>query len=176
MFTLVGIVTNTHGIKGGLKVYPYTYDINRFREYKEVYIGEDKEVIHIENVSTYKNLVILTFKEFDNINQVLKYKDAEIYIKDEDRKALEDDKYYIADLVGCKVYDEEGIYYGDLTEVYTGIANDVYHVEGPEKSGDIPAVKDIILNIDTTNKKIIIKAIKGLFEWELMYWHFFLNL
>lgn len=166
MFTLVGIVTNTHGIKGGLKVYPYTYDIKRFNEYKEVYIGKDKELIHIKSVSNYKNLVILTFEEFDNINQVLKYKDAEIYIKTEDRKILDEDNYYIADLVGCKVYGDDGHYYGELTEVYPGIANDVYHVDGPEKSGDIPAVKDIILNIDTTNKKIVIKAIKGLFEWK----------
>lgn len=164
MFTLVGIVTNTHGIKGGLKVYPYTYDVKRFREYEEVYIGKEKEPIHIKSVSTYKNLVILTFEEFDNINQVLKYKDAELYIKTKDRKKLDEDNYYIADLVGCEIYGDDGHYYGKLTEVFSGIANDVYHVDGPEKSGDIPAVKDIILNIDTKNKKIVIKAIKGLFE------------
>lgn len=169
MFTLVGIVTNTHGIRGGLKVYPYTYDVNRFNEYGAVYIGEEKKLVHIKEVSFYKNLVILTFEEFDDINQVLKYKDAEIYIKTEDRKVLEEGNYYIADLVGCKVYDEDGSYYGELTQVYQGYANDVYHVEGPEKSGDIPAVKDIIKDVDVDNKKIIIKGIKGMFQWKSMY-------
>lgn len=169
MFTLVGIVTNTHGIKGGLKVYPYTYDINRFSEYGEVYIGEEKKLVHIESVSTYKNLVILNFEEFDDINQVLKYKDAEIYILTKNRKVLEEGNYYIADLVGCEVYGEDGTYFGILTQVYQGLANDVYHVEGPSQKGDIPAVKDIILDVDVENKKITIKAIKGLFEWKSMY-------
>lgn len=169
MFTLVGIVTNTHGIKGGLKVYPYTFDINRFKEYGEVFIGEEKKPVHIESVSTYKNLVILNFEEFDNINEVLKYKDAEIYIKSEDRKVLEEGNYYIADLIGCEVFGEDGTYFGILTEVYQGLANDVYHVEGPDKSGDIPAVKDIVLEVDISNKKIKIKAIKGLFQWKSMF-------
>lgn len=164
MYTIVGVVTNTHGIKGALKVYPYTFDNNRFNEYGEVYIGEEKLLVHISEVSFYKNLVILNFKEFDNINQVLKYKEAEIYIKTENRKKLEKDNYYLADLLGCEVYDEDNNFYGHLDEVIQGASNDVYVIKNKSKLGYVPAVKEFIKEVDIDNKKIIIKPIEGMFE------------
>lgn len=176
MYTIVGVIINSHGIKGGVKVYPYTFDNNRFYEYVDLFIGDEKIPVHIKDVSFYKNLVILTFKEFDDINQILKFKDSDLYIKTKDRKALEDGNYYIGDILACKVYDESGNYLGEIREIIQGAANDVYVIKNKQITGNVPAVKEFIKEVDIVNKKIIIKPIEGLFneDWyiNLISWFY----
>lgn len=164
MYTIVGVITNSHGIKGGVKVFPYTFDNNRFNEYKELYIGEKKELVHIKNVSFQKNLVILTFEEYNNINDILKFKDNELFIKTKDRKTLSEGNYYLGDILNSKVYDQEGNFLGEVTEILQGASNDVYIVKNNNSTGSIPAVKEFIKEVDIENKKIIIKLIDGFFD------------
>lgn len=164
MYTIVGVITNSHGIKGGVKVYPYTFDNNRFKEYGEVYLGDEKEKVHIKNVSFQKNLVLLTFEEYDDINQILKFKDCDIFIKDEDRKELDNDNYYLGDILGSEVYDQNEEFLGNIVEILQGASNDVYVVKNKNIIGNIPAVKEFIKEVDTTNKIIRINKIEGLFN------------
>ena len=164
MYTIVGVITNSHGIKGGVKVYPYTFDNNRFKEYGEVYLGDEKEKVHIKNVSFQKNLVLLTFEEYDDINQILKFKDCHIFIKDEDRKELDNDNYYLGDILGSEVYDQNEEFLGNIVEILQGASNDVYVVKNKNIIGNIPAVKEFIKEVDPTNKIIRINKIEGLFN------------
>lgn len=164
MYTLVGAVANTHGIKGGLKIYPFTYDNNRFLEYEKVFIGEDKEEVHIKTVSFHKNLVILTFEEYDNINDVLKFKDKELFIKSEDKKELDEDSYYIGDILFAKVFDKNNNYLGTVTEIIQGAKNDVYVIKSEKKEGMVPAVKEFVKKVDLNNNRIIIDPIEGMFN------------
>lgn len=164
MYTIVGVITNSHGIKGAVKVYPYTFDNNRFKEYGEVYLGDEKEKVHIKNVSYQKNLVLLTFEEYDDINQILKFKDCDIFIKDEDRKELDNDNYYLGDILGSEVYDQNEEFLGNIVEILQGASNDVYVVKNKNIIGNIPAVKEFIKEVDTTNKIIRINKIEGLFN------------
>lgn len=164
MYTIVGVITNSHGIKGAVKVYPYTFDNNRFKEYGEVYLGDEKEKVHIKNVSFQKNLVLLTFEEYDDINQILKFKDCDIFIKDEDRKELDNDNYYLGDILGSEVYDQNEEFLGNIVEILQGASNDVYVVKNKNIIGNIPAVKEFIKEVDTTNKIIRINKIEGLFN------------
>lgn len=161
--TCIGKIINTHGIKGELKVEPYTFDNKRFSKLKSVYVGDDLKEFLIKKVRV-NNFVYITFEGFENINDVLNLKGLEIYIKDEDRLDLEEDQYYISDIIGKKVYDTEDNYIGILKNVLEYPANDVFIIESDDKSiYQIPAVKEFIKKIDST---ITIKLIEGMILWK----------
>lgn len=168
MYTLVGVITNTHGIKGNVKVFPYTFDVNRFEEYGHVYLGESKELVNINKVSYFKNLVILEFKEYSDINDVMKFKDSRIYIKSDDEAILPEGNYYLSDILGCSIYNEAKEFLGTVKEIVQGASNDVYIVESDSLRGLIPAVNEFIINVDIDKKEIIISPIKGMFD-EIWY-------
>ncbi len=167
----VGKIINTHGIKGEVKVFPLTDNIERFDALKKVYLGENKIEIEIENVKYHKGLAILKFKEFNNINDVLNFKDHFIYIDEKDKVELPKDHYFVFDLVGCIVYNTKGEKIGIVDEVLQYAANDVYVVKDEEKNKNylIPAVKEFVIKVDINNKEIIIDPIEGMIEWKLIY-------
>ena len=157
--TCIGKIINTHGIRGELKVEPYTFDNKRFSKLKSVYVGDDLKEFLIKKVRV-NNFVYITFEGFENINDVLNLKGLEIYIKDEDRLDLEEDQYYISDIIGKKVYDTEDNYIGILKNVLEYPANDIFIIESDDKSiYQIPAVKEFIKKIDSI---ITIKLIEGM--------------
>lgn len=161
--TCIGKIINTHGIKGELKVEPYTFDNKRFSKLKSVYVGNDLKEFLIKKVRV-NNFVYITFEGFENINDVLNLKGLEIYIKDEDRLDLEEDQYYISDIIGKKVYDTEDNYIGILKNVLEYPANDIFIIESDDKSiYQIPAVKEFIKKIDSI---ITIKLIEGMILWK----------
>ncbi|MBR1623397.1 MAG: 16S rRNA processing protein RimM, partial [Pseudobutyrivibrio sp.] len=103
----VGSITQTHGIKGEVKVFPLTDDISRFKNMKNLLLdgGKDGYIsLEVENARPQKNLVILKFKGIDNINDIEKYKGKGLYVTKDNRVALKEDEYFIADLIGCDVY------------------------------------------------------------------------
>lgn len=162
----VGRIINTHGIRGELKVFPLTDNLDRFDDLKIVYIGNNKEKVEIEQVKYHKGLAIIKLKEFHNINQVLKFKDDFLYIDVEDKVELPEDHYFIFDIVDCNVYDTKGRKIGVVTNVLQYTSNDVYVVKDMEKNKEylIPAVKEFVVDIDVENKKIIIDPIEGMIE------------
>lgn len=163
----VGRIINTHGIRGELKIFPLTDDINRFDDLKIAYLGNNKEKVEIEEVKYHKGLVIIKFKEFDNINQVLKYKDDFLFIDINDKVQLPENHYFIFDIVDCTVYDTKGQKIGIVTDVLQYSSNDVYVVRDHEKNKEylIPAVKQFVVDIDVEHKKIVIDPIEGMIEW-----------
>ena len=91
--------------------------------------GREKKQLYIQNVKFFKNLVILKFKNIDNINDIEKYKGKELWIPREEAQDLEEDEYYIADLIGMKIVTEDGTSVGILKDVMETGANDVYVVQ-----------------------------------------------
>ncbi|NLW39802.1 MAG: 16S rRNA processing protein RimM [Tissierellia bacterium] len=162
----VGWITNTHGIKGELKIHPLTDDINRFDDLKKVYIGNNKVAAEIERVKYIKGWVILKFKEFNNINEVLQYKGDYIYIDERDRVELPEDHFFIFDIIDCSVYTTKGEKVGLVVDVLQYASNDVYVVKdhNNEKEYLIPAVKEFVVEVDVEDKKIIIDPIEGMIE------------
>lgn len=162
----VGKIINTHGIKGELKIFPLTDNINRFDELRSVFIGDEKLKVNIEKVWYQKGIVIIKFKEFDDINQVLSYKDEYIYIDEEDKVQLPKDTYFIYEIIGSKVIDTEGNEIGIVKDILTNLPNDVYVVENSvnKKEYLIPAVKHIVLEVNIKEKMITIEPIEGLIE------------
>ncbi len=164
-FLRVGVITTTHGIKGEVKVFPTTDDIDRFEYLEQVYLDTGKEYLPliIERVKYFKKLVILKFKDINDINDIEKYKGKDLLIQREDAIQLEEDEYFIFDLINSDVYTEDGDKLGILTEVLSSTANDVYVVKTQDnKELLIPSIKECILDVDTTNKRITVHLIDGL--------------
>ncbi|MBS4539774.1 ribosome maturation factor RimM [Clostridium sp. D2Q-11] len=158
----VGKIINTHGLKGELKVLPLTDDPQRFNNLNKMYI-DNKEYI-IEKVWYKKGFPIITIQNFNDINDVLIFKNKYIYITQEDMIELEEDTYFIFQIKGLNVVTVDGIEIGTIKDVLTPGANDVYVVKGKDKEYLIPAVKEFVKEIDLEEKKMVIMPIEGLLE------------
>lgn len=163
----VGVIASTHGLKGEVKVFPTTDDVKRFKVLKEVIMdtGTKKITLQIEGVKFFKQFAILKFKEINDINDVEQYKNCPLYVTRDHAVPLEEDEYFIADLIGLSIVDEEKIVLGKLTDILETGANDVYVLTTSEgKEVLLPAIKECILNIDMKAKMITIHMMKGLLD------------
>lgn len=161
----IGQIVNTYGIKGFVKVVPFTDDNKRFEMLESVYIEYKGNLISmtIEEVSYSKNLVLLKFKEAPDINMVEKYKNCYLKIKRKDAVPLPEDTYFIVDLLGLEVYTMEGRMLGKVEDIFKTGSNDVYVVKDSNgKQLLLPAIAEVIKTIDIENKKILVNLIKGL--------------
>lgn len=163
----VGIITSTHGVRGEVKVYPTTDDPRRFRRLKEVVLdtGKEKLNLEIEGVKFFKQFVIVKFKGLDNINNIEKYRQKSLYVTRKNAVRLQKDEYFIADLIGLKVQDEDGKELGTVKDVIETGANDVYEVEMADgKSLLLPAIKQCILNVDVESGTMQVHVLEGLLD------------
>lgn len=163
----VGVIATTHGLKGEVKIFPTTDDINRFKKLKEVMVGTEKEttILEISHVKFFKNLVILGFKEINTIEDAMKLKGKELYVTRENAVKLEEGEYFISDLIGLKAVTEKGQELGELADILQTGANDVYIIKTPEgKDILLPAIKECILGIDLENKMITVHVLEGLLD------------
>ena len=163
----VGIITSTHGVRGEVKVYPTTDDPRRFRRLREVVLdtGREKLNLEIEGVKFFKQFVILKFKGLDNINDIEKYRQKSLYVTRKNAVRLQRDEYFIADLIGLKVQDEDGTELGTVKDVIETGANDVYEVEMADgRSLLLPAIKQCILNVDVENGMVQVHVLEGLLD------------
>ncbi|MDF2542010.1 MAG: rimM [Herbinix sp.] len=161
----VGVITTTHGVRGEVKVFPTTDDVNRFKVLKNLFIDTGKDLIpmEIEGVKFFKQMVICKFKGIDNINDVEKYRGKDLLITRDNAVKLEPDEYFIYDIINSIVVTDDGKELGILVEVLTTAANDVYVVKTPEnKEILLPSIKECILNIDPDQKKITVHLMNGL--------------
>ena len=173
-FLRIGVITTTHGLKGEVKVYPTTDSAERFREVKRVVLRTPKEEIETEitGVRFFKNLAIVKFAAFDDVEQVKNLHNTEIYIHREDGQKLEEGEYYIADLLGCTCITEDGKVLGKVKDVLQTGANDVYVIDAfqggdmtlADKSGEllVPVIPDCIKNVDIENATITVFLMPGL--------------
>ena len=160
----VGVITTTHGIRGEVKVYPTTDDPRRFEVLPSVLLDTGKELceLEIQRVKYFKQFVILKFRDVDDINEIEPYKGKSLYVTRDMAVPLEENEYYIADLIGMDVFLEDGSLFGRIKDVLETGANDVYIVQTQEKEVLIPAIKDCILQVDVQSNKMVIHLMKGL--------------
>lgn len=163
----VGVISSTHGVRGEVKVYPTTSDVNRFKNLKKVVLDTGREYLNLEisGVKFFKNQVILKFKGIDNINDIEKYKGKDLLVNREDAVPLEENENYVADLIGLTVVTEDGETLGELTEVMETGANDVYVIETEDgRELLIPAIRDCILDVDLDEEVMTVHILPGLFD------------
>lgn len=161
----IGQIVNTYGIKGFLRVNPFTDDITRFNKLKTIYIlikNELKE-FNIEEVKYSKNTVLLKLEGIDDIDKAEEYKNFYLKINKKDAIKLPKNSYFISDLMGSKVYTESEELLGNIVDIFSTKSNDVYVVKNEDgKQILLPAIKSVIKQVDINNKKIIINLIEGL--------------
>lgn len=163
----VGVIANTHGIRGEVKVFPTTDEKERFKDLKKVILDTEKEqkVLEIQSVRFFKNLVILKFKGIDNINDIEMYKGKDLLVTREDAVPLEEGEYFIADLLDLDVYSDEDEKIGVLYDVMQTGANDVYVVKTEEgKEILLPAIDECILDIDLEESRMTVHIMEGLLD------------
>ncbi len=174
----VGAIATTHGVRGEVKVFPMTDDVNRFKKLKKVLLDTGKDYLELEisQVKFFKNMVILKFQGIDNINDVEKYKGKALFVTREHAVKCEKDEYFIADLIGIEVRTEEGKLLGELAEVLQTGANDVYvvkisgespyldRVPGKEKELLLPAIRECVLGVDMQERNMKVHLMAGLLD------------
>ena len=165
-FFRVGVIANTHGIRGEVKIFPTTDDVKRFDYLKEAYIDAGKEKIKVEvsSVRYFKNLVIVKFKRIDNINDIERYKGKDLLVTRENALPLEEGEYYLADIIGANVYTEDGDLFGSLEDVIETGANLVYSVQHEGKEVLLPVIDDCVKEVNVEEKKVIVHIMKGLLD------------
>lgn len=160
----VGQIVNTFGIRGEVKVNPFTDDIKRFDELKNIYVRTKGEstLYQIENVKYHKNMVLLKLKGIDSIESAEKLRNAFLEIDREDAVPLEEGTYYIADLIGLEVYTDEGKLLGKVDDIYNTGGKDIYVVKDElGKQILLPGIEEVIKEV-ILDDKIIVHLIQGL--------------
>jgi len=161
----VGAISSIHGVHGEVKVFPTTSDPMRYKYLKEVLLDTGKEMItlKLKGVKFFKQFVIVKFEGYDNPNDIEKYKGMPLYVTRENAVELEEDEYFIADLYGIDVVEDNGERLGELTDVIETGSNDVYVVKCVDgKELLLPAIKECILSVDIENRKMTVHVMDGL--------------
>lgn len=161
----LGQIVNVKGLKGEVKVNSFAEKIDRFETLDEVFIKCKKNMqkYKIEKVGYSKNQVILKFEGIDTIEQAEELRNSYILVDRKDLEALPEGVYYIADLIGLKVYTEDGEYLGVVDDIFQTGSNDVYDVKNDlGQSRLLPGIKEVIKEINLPDGKIIVNLIEGL--------------
>jgi len=153
------------GLKGLLKVVPYTDDPKRFLDLKCIFVEKEKQLLKfaVESVRFHKNTVLLKLESIDDIDKALEYKGCYLKIDRKDLKELPEDTYYIADLINLDVYTDDNKLLGKLADIYNTGSSDIYVVKtNLGKQILLPAIADVVKSIDIKTKKIIVHLLEGL--------------
>ena len=159
----IGEITKHQGNKGEVRVDPLTDFPERFEELETIKLskGRIKKEVEIERVRYHKGFVILKFVDVDDIGAAMEYKGFEIKISKDERLKLDEDIYYMDDIVGIDVYQGQD-YLGELTTIIETGANDVYVIENEEDKLLLPALKDVVLEVDIEEGEMIVEVPRGL--------------
>ena len=160
----IGVITEPHGVRGEVKVYPTTDDPVHLKKVKEYYIqgAEGMELFHLQGMKLQSDRIILKFKEITDRDMAEKLRKKELFVERADAVPLDEDEYYISDLEGLSVYEnDEKI--GTLAEVLRTGANDVYRIEKTDGSELLlPAIKQCVLKVDVREGRIDVSVMEGL--------------
>lgn len=161
----IGQIVNTSGLKGILKIKPFTDDIKKFSNLKTIYIKTKSGLTEfkIEQVRYVKNMVMLKLAEIDTVEEAEKYRNLYIKILRDQEEELEEGLYYVVDILGCKVNTDANQELGKIVDVFQTGSNDVYVVKDEQgKQILLPAIKQVIKNVDIKNKIITVHLLEGL--------------
>lgn len=158
-----GKIVTTHGIKGEVKIMPYTDSAELLCEFDRLFIGKDKTEVYIERSRVAKNMVIAKIEGIDTVESAEKYRNKILFMHRDDLE-LDDDTYFIQDLIDMEVKDaDNGFVYGKITDVLQNGANDVYVVQG-DREYLVPAIPDVVISTDIDSNIMLIRPLDGLFE------------
>lgn len=161
----IGVITEPHGIRGEVKVYPTSDDPAHIKKVKEIFLdsGKEKILLHTESVRFQKQFLLIKFKEFNTRDDVERLRKKELYVTRANAVPLYENEYYISDLIGLDIIDEEEKKIGVLQEVLQTGANDVYQIlleDGRELL--LPAIKECVLKVNLEENFMQVHVMDGL--------------
>lgn len=163
----VGKIIGTHGIKGTLKVHSYSGNIDSLQAAETAFLKGKDGTHHeyaVKSVSAHAGGFILSLDGFSDINQVLFLVGSELCLKLSQLPAPGKDEYYWRDLIGLAVHTDQGVELGTLVDIFETCSSDIYVVRGNAKDYLIPAIADVIADVDIPGKKMIITPLEGLLD------------
>lgn len=163
---LIGQIVNVHGIKGEVKIYPYTDDVeNLAKNLKNIYLDEQmiQEKLRI-SCRVQKGMLLAKITGVNTVEEAEKLRNKYIYISEDSLATLEEGSYYVKDLIGLDVIDiKSNELFGRLDYVFNTGANDVYEIITLEnKKVYLPAIKQVIKKVDIKSRKIYVEIMEGL--------------
>lgn len=161
----IGQIVNTFGIKGMVKIKPFTDDINRFDRLKKIYISNKngKKEYQIQEVKYHKNMVLMKLKGIDTPEQADLLRQSYLLVDRADEEPLEEGVYYIVDLLGLEVYTDDNKLLGKVDDIFNTGSNDIYVVKDEMgKQILLPGIPDVLKNVDLEKGRITVHLIPGL--------------
>lgn len=160
----VGKIVNTHGLRGEVKVVPWTDYAEVFEEIKMVYLPDGRS-LNISSVKYQKANIILKFKEINHIDEAQKLKNIVITAERDALGELPEGVHYIADIIGLNVISDEGEEIGTISDVFNTGANDIYEVKREEgKPLLLPVIDSVVKSIDLDAKTVTVHLLEGLLD------------
>ena len=163
----IGKIVGSHGIKGMVRVECWCDSPDFLCKFKRLFTAENNDSeLKIEKASAHKNIALLKIKSIDTIEQAEEMRGTVLYIFRDDAK-LEKGRYFIEEIIGCKVFDKNSDeYYGIISDISPTGANDIWHIKNDDKEYLFPSVPIFVFNVDIDNEKVYIDPPKGIFEDE----------
>ena len=164
-FLEIGQIVNTFGLRGVVKVKPFTDDITRFDRLEKVYIEKNKtkKEYEVEEVKYHKDMVLLKLKGINKIEQAEMLRNSYLKVDRNNEPELDEGTYYIVDLLGLDVYSDEGKLLGKLDDIFNSGSNDIYVIKDElGKQLLLPAISEVIKEINLEEKRITVHLLKGL--------------
>ena len=165
----VGKIVNTHSLKGEVKVISSTdFEEERFKKGNKLLITRGNQLIReviVESYRNHKNFLLVKFEGIDSVEEAEKLKNLQIKIDSDEVEELEENEFYFHQIIGCQVFDENDRNLGEIIDILTPGANDVWVIKGENgKEILIPYIEDVVKKIDITNKKVNIEVMEGLID------------
>lgn len=162
-----GKIVGTHGIRGMVRVQPWSDSGEFLTDFKRFFLSPDGEnELKALKIQPHGGVVLVAFKGIDTVELAESLRGKTLYISREDI-TLPDGRYFIDDLIGCEVFDaDSGVKYGEISEVSKTGANDVWHISSDGKEYLLPAIDEVIVTVDPENGRLEIRPMKGIFDDE----------
>ena len=165
-FLEIGKIVGTHGVRGMVRIQPWSDDGEFLTQFKTFYIDNGKAKTEIVKIAPHGNVVIAQIKGVDSIEDAEKLRNKILYIKRDDAK-LPEGRYFVSEIIGAQVFDADSdALLGTLSEVSPTGANDVWHVKNGDREYLVPAIPSVIVDVDINTDKVVIRPLKGIFDDE----------
>ena len=159
-----GKIVTTHGIRGEVKIMPLCDSAELLCEFDRLFMGRNHDEVIIERSRVFKNMVIAKLQGVDTPEAAEKFRNSILFMHRDDLE-LDEDTYFIQDLMGMEVKDADTDFrYGEIADVMQTGANDVYVVKGTDREYLVPAIPDVVISTDIDSGIMIIRPLEGLFD------------
>lgn len=165
-YLIVGRVNHPHGLKGEVEVSLLTDFPSRFtsgRSFRLIPPLPRRQKVEVLEAKKRGNKLIVKFNNIDTRDEAESLVGKELVISEKEAISLPSDTYWQHQIIGLKVITTEGEFLGKITAIIRSTSNDVYVVKGVREYL-IPAIKDIVKDVNLQKKEMIIQPLPGLLE------------